>query len=96
MSRGPRRFHGDAVYVRCRLCGRSDRPRTGLDRGVCEVFRCLEPGGMFALYDWCLSVRYEESNAGHDDIKRRIVEGNGLIDIGTTQFQAAIRRAVSI
>jgi sterol 24-C-methyltransferase len=59
-----------------------------------QVFRCLKPGGMFALYDWCLTDRYEEGNAGHDDIKRRIVEGNGLIDIGTsTQLQAAIRRA---
>ena len=59
-----------------------------------EVFRCLKPGGMFALYDWCLTDRYEEGNAGHDDIKRRIVEGNGLVDIGTsTQLRAAIRRA---
>ena len=59
-----------------------------------EVFRCLKPGGMFALYDWCLTDRYEAGNADHDDIKRRIVAGNGLVDIGTSkQLQAAIRRA---
>jgi sterol 24-C-methyltransferase len=59
-----------------------------------EVFRCLKPGGAFALYDWCLTDRYDESDAGHRDVKRRIVEGNGLIDIGTsTQLQDAIRQS---
>jgi sterol 24-C-methyltransferase len=59
-----------------------------------EVFRCLKPGGGFALYDWCLTDRYDECDVGHRDLKRRIVEGNGLIDIGTaTQLRGAIRQA---
>lgn len=59
-----------------------------------EVFRCLKPGGGFALYDWCLTDLHDEANAAHRDVKRRIVEGNGLVDIGTSsELQDAIGRA---
>jgi sterol 24-C-methyltransferase len=51
-----------------------------------EVWRCLKPGASFALYDWCLTDAYDEANPQHRDIKRRIVEGNGLIDIGTASL----------
>lgn len=51
-----------------------------------EVWRCLKPGASFALYDWCLTDAYDETDAQHRDIKRRIVEGNGLIDIGTADL----------
>jgi sterol 24-C-methyltransferase len=59
-----------------------------------EVLRCLRPGGLFALYDWCVTDRYDESNAEHRAIKRGIEEGNGLIDMGTSaQLPAAIEQA---
>lgn len=59
-----------------------------------EVFRCLKPGASFALYDWCLTASYDDGNPLHSDIKRRIVEGNGLIDIGSVAVLVdAMRRA---
>jgi sterol 24-C-methyltransferase len=59
-----------------------------------EVYRCLKPGASFALYDWCLTGSYDDGDPGHRDIKRRIVEGNGLIDIGTAALlQDSLRQA---
>jgi sterol 24-C-methyltransferase len=49
-----------------------------------EVFRCLKPGASFALYDWCLTGAYDDRDPQHRALKRGIVEGNGLVDIGTS------------
>ncbi len=59
-----------------------------------EANRCLKPGGGFALYDWCMTDRYDDGNSFHRDLKQRIIEGNGLVDIGTSQqLIAAVRAA---
>ncbi len=50
-----------------------------------EVWRVLRPGASFALYDWCLTDVFDVGNPHHQEIKRRIVAGNGLIDIGTSR-----------
>ena len=35
-----------------------------------EIFRVLKPGGVFATYEWCLTDKYDASNAEHRWIKK--------------------------
>ena len=48
-----------------------------------EIFRVLKPGGSFAAYEWCLTDRYDGTDAEHRRIKKGIEEGDGLPDIWT-------------
>lgn len=48
-----------------------------------ELFRLLKPGASFAGYEWCLTDKYDASNADHRRIKKAIEEGNGLPDIAS-------------
>lgn len=68
----------DAIYAFEATCHAPDK--TALFR---ELFRLLKPGGQVAVYEWCLTDRYDPSNAEHAKIKRDIEEGNGLPDIWT-------------
>jgi sterol 24-C-methyltransferase len=68
----------DAIYAFEATCHAPDK--TALFR---ELFRALRPGGKVAIYEWCLTDRYDEKNAEHLKIKRDIEEGNGLPDIWT-------------
>ena len=49
-----------------------------------EIRRVLKPGAIFACYEWCLTDRYDASNAEHVRVKKQIEEGDGLPDIATT------------
>ena len=68
----------DAVYAFEATCHAPDK--TALFR---ELLRVLKPGGKLAIYEWCLTDRYDARNATHVKIKRDIEEGNGLPDIWT-------------
>eukprot|EP00123_Amoebidium_parasiticum_P019606 comp27665_c0_seq1/m.47172 comp27665_c0_seq1/g.47172 ORF comp27665_c0_seq1/g.47172 comp27665_c0_seq1/m.47172 type:complete len:332 (-) comp27665_c0_seq1:111-1106(-) len=48
-----------------------------------EIFRVLKPGKYFAGYDWCMTNKFDHSNAEHQKIKADIEIGNGLPDILT-------------
>jgi sterol 24-C-methyltransferase len=68
----------DAVYAFEATCHAPDK--TALFR---ELYRVLKPGGKMAIYEWCLTSRYDAANPAHVQVKRDIEEGNGLPDIWT-------------
>ena len=66
----------DAVYAIETTCCAPDRA------GVYgEVFRLLKPGACFAAYEWCLTHRFEDGNAGHQKLKTDMEYGSGVQDI---------------
>ncbi|MCA9576249.1 MAG: methyltransferase domain-containing protein [Myxococcales bacterium] len=69
----------DAVYAVEATCHAPDR--VGVFR---EVARVLKPGGRFAVYEWCLTDRYDASNETHRRIKRDIESGDSLPDMCST------------
>lgn len=50
-----------------------------------EVFRVLKPGSLFAMYEWCLTDKFDFNNADHLEIKRLIEIGDALPDIRTVK-----------
>lgn len=59
-----------------------------------EITRCIKPGGMVVLYEWCLTEAYNPESASHVAAKRDIELGNGLPGIRTTaEVDAAIKKA---
>jgi len=53
------------------------------DKTACfkEIYRTLKPGAYFAVYEWCMTDKYDPKNPKHNEIKFGIEEGNGLPDI---------------
>eukprot|EP01147_Barroeca_monosierra_P005969 gene5969-7329_t len=49
-----------------------------------QAFRTIKPGGYFALYEWCMTDKYDKHNAQHRRIKLKIEEGDGLPSLDTT------------
>ena len=47
-----------------------------------EVFRVLRPGSCFGGYEWCLTEDFDPRNMEHLRIKKDIIMGSGLPDIG--------------
>jgi sterol 24-C-methyltransferase len=66
----------DAAYAFEATCHAPDK--TALFR---ELFRVLKPQGKVAIYEWCLTDRFDARVPEHVRIKRDIEEGNGLPDI---------------
>lgn len=42
-----------------------------LEMAYGQVFRALKPGGLFAIYEWVTTPKYDENNPEH----RRIIHG---------------------
>ena len=46
-----------------------------------EIYRLLKPGAHFAMYEYCMTDRYDSSNPEHRSFKHDIELGGGLLDI---------------
>ena len=68
----------DAAYAFEATCHAPDK--TALFR---ELWRVLKPGGKVAIYEWCLTDRFNPDDPEHVKVKGDIEEGNGLPDIWT-------------
>lgn len=68
----------DAAYAIEATCHAPDRVGC-----YSEIRRVLKPGAMFACYEWCLTDKYDATNAEHVVLKKMIEEGDGLPDIAT-------------
>ena len=59
-----------------------------------EVFRVLKPGACFGAYQYCITDRFDPTNAEHLRIKADIELGGGLLDIDDTQTVEDALRAI--
>lgn len=50
-----------------------------------EVKRVLRPGGLWGIYEWCMTSRYRPGNADHNAIKRQIEVSCGIPNINTVE-----------
>lgn len=50
-----------------------------------EIYKTLKPGAIFAVYEWCMTSKFDPFNPKHIQLKKDIEEGNGLPDICNTQ-----------
>ena len=76
----------DAVYTIEASCHAPDR--VGL---FSELNRVMKPGALFGGFEWCLTDKYDGSDAAHRRIKKEIEEGDGLPDIAhTSEIDAAL------
>lgn len=59
-----------------------------------EIFRVLKPGKIVAIYEWCLTPKYDSNNEFHRLIKKKIEEGDGLPDMATEEEVVRALKAV--
>ncbi|KAK7024834.1 delta-sterol C-methyltransferase [Favolaschia claudopus] len=43
-----------------------------------EIFKVLKPGGVFGVYEWCMTDTWDPSNQAHADLQHAIELGNGI------------------
>jgi len=50
-----------------------------------EVFKVLKPGGIFGLYEWCLTEKYDHDNPEHRQIRHEIELGDAIPQLRTVE-----------
>ncbi|KAL8670821.1 MAG: hypothetical protein Q9168_004657 [Polycauliona sp. 1 TL-2023] len=48
-----------------------------------EITRVLKPGGVFGVYEWLMTDKFDAQNREHVDIRHRIEGGNGVVNMLT-------------
>ena len=43
-----------------------------------QIFRVLKPGGVFGIYEWLMTDRYDNDNPHHREIRLGIEQGDGI------------------
>lgn len=43
-----------------------------------EIFKTLKPGGVFGVYEWLMTDKYDATNVRHREIRLGIEQGNGI------------------
>lgn len=50
-----------------------------------EIYRVLKPGGIFGVYEWLMTDKYDPNNMSHRNIRLGIELGSGISNIDTIQ-----------
>ncbi|KAI9745099.1 MAG: Delta(24)-sterol C-methyltransferase [Claussenomyces sp. TS43310] len=59
-----------------------------------EIFRVLKPGGVFGVYEWLMTDKYDNENTKHREIRLGIEQGNGISNmVKISEGIAAIKAA---
>jgi sterol 24-C-methyltransferase len=59
-----------------------------------EIFRVLKPGGIFGVYEWVMTERYDNDNMEHRRLRIGIEQGNGIANmVKASEAVRAIRAA---
>lgn len=56
-----------------------------------EIYKSLKPGGVFGVYEWCMTDAWDPSNPNHKDIAHKIEIGDGIAEMRTI---SAARKAL--
>ncbi|KAI8874326.1 S-adenosyl-L-methionine-dependent methyltransferase [Ramicandelaber brevisporus] len=57
-----------------------------------EIFRVLKPGGVFAVYEWCTTDKYDPENPVHRRVIHEVELGDGIPKLfPTTECLAALK-----
>jgi sterol 24-C-methyltransferase len=43
-----------------------------------QIFRVLKPGGIFGVYEWLMTEKYDETNLHHSEVRLGIEKGDGI------------------
>jgi len=70
----------DACYAIDATCHAPDK--VGI---YSEIMRVLKPGAYAAVYEWCMTDKYDPNNKVHQEIKHNVEIGDGLPSLDTTR-----------
>ncbi|ORX69203.1 sterol 24-C-methyltransferase [Linderina pennispora] len=76
----------DAVYAIEATC---HAPK--LEGVYSQMYKVLKPGGYFAIYEWCLTDKFDENNELHKKVALEVEHGDGIAKLFSTDvaLQAA-------
>jgi sterol 24-C-methyltransferase len=66
----------DAVYAIEATCH-----APSLEGVYSEIFRVLKPGGIFGVYEWLMTDKYDANNPHHREIRLGIEQGDGIANM---------------
>lgn len=59
-----------------------------------EIYRVLKPGGVFGVYEWLMTDKYDNDNPKHREIRLGIEQGDGISNMEKIEVAlAAMRKA---
>ena len=59
-----------------------------------EIYRVLKPGGVFGVYEWLMTDKYDNDNSRHREIRLGIEQGDGISNMEKVEVAlAAMRKA---
>jgi sterol 24-C-methyltransferase len=59
-----------------------------------EIFRVLKPGGVFGVYEWLMTDKYDNDNPYHREVRLGIEQGDGISNmVRISEGLAAVKAA---
>ncbi|EGG12362.1 uncharacterized protein MELLADRAFT_41694 [Melampsora larici-populina 98AG31] len=59
-----------------------------------EIFKVLKPGGVFGMYEWCMTDEYDKTNPEHRKISHGIELGDGIAEMRTIKEARSALKSV--